>query len=240
MAQPQIRGGLPECLWQRRRGKAGIRAWLGLLQRGAPASEPWAIARRGKRTKHNAGGYADDRLCRPAAASPTPRARSKSGEMLAFAHIPTGTTTNTRIDQKRFDGKKQAPQLRSEPTSKSAGQHLKTWLRLSHDRGPPQAALPERLIELCVSIPTRYLDGWTGTSPSGGYALLSLTRNDGYSADFASFPRPSLKARYPPSTAVLLSHRQVSFGARNEPAVAGGARVTVSAYRCGGENGRKG
>jgi hypothetical protein len=26
-------------------------------------------------------------------------------EMLAFAHIPTGTTTNTRIDQKGFDGK---------------------------------------------------------------------------------------------------------------------------------------
>jgi hypothetical protein len=25
--------------------------------------------------------------------------------MLAFAHIPTGTTTNTRIDQKGFDGK---------------------------------------------------------------------------------------------------------------------------------------
>ncbi len=25
--------------------------------------------------------------------------------MLSFAHIPTGTTTNTRIDQKGFDGK---------------------------------------------------------------------------------------------------------------------------------------
>ncbi len=24
---------------------------------------------------------------------------------LAFAHIPTGTTTNTRIDQKGFDGR---------------------------------------------------------------------------------------------------------------------------------------
>src|SRR6202163_4327486 len=38
-------------------------------------------------------------------ASPTSRASSKSGEMLAFVHIPTGTTTNTRIDQKGFDGK---------------------------------------------------------------------------------------------------------------------------------------
>src|SRR5439155_24762979 len=38
-------------------------------------------------------GYVDDRLHRP---SPLPRFPSKleSGEMLAFAHIPTGTTAN--------------------------------------------------------------------------------------------------------------------------------------------------
>src|SRR6266404_8845328 len=36
---------------------------------------------------------------------PASRASSKSGEVLAFAHIPTGTTTNTRIDQKGFDGR---------------------------------------------------------------------------------------------------------------------------------------
>jgi hypothetical protein len=30
--------------------------------------------------------------------SPAPRASSQSGEMLAFAHIPTGTTTNKRFD----------------------------------------------------------------------------------------------------------------------------------------------
>ena len=36
---------------------------------------------------------------------PASRASSKSGEMLAFAHIPTGTTTNTRIDQKGFEGR---------------------------------------------------------------------------------------------------------------------------------------
>jgi len=36
---------------------------------------------------------------------PASRASSKSGQMLAFAHIPTGTTTNTRIDQKGFDGR---------------------------------------------------------------------------------------------------------------------------------------
>jgi hypothetical protein len=38
-------------------------------------------------------------------ASPASRASSKSGQMLAFAHIPTGTTTNTRIDQKGFEGR---------------------------------------------------------------------------------------------------------------------------------------
>jgi hypothetical protein len=43
-------------------------------------------------------GFADQRRF------PASRANSKSREMLAFAHIPTGTTTNTRIDQKGFDG----------------------------------------------------------------------------------------------------------------------------------------
>jgi putative transposase len=38
-------------------------------------------------------------------ASPASRASSKNGEMLAFAHIPTGTTTNRRIDQKGFEGR---------------------------------------------------------------------------------------------------------------------------------------
>ena len=38
-------------------------------------------------------------------ASPTSRASSKSGEILAFAYIPTGTTTNRRIDQKGFEGR---------------------------------------------------------------------------------------------------------------------------------------
>ncbi len=38
-------------------------------------------------------------------ASPASRASSKSGGMLAFAHIPTGATTNRRIDQKGFEGR---------------------------------------------------------------------------------------------------------------------------------------
>jgi len=39
-----------------------------------------AIARRGKCTKHNAGGYVDDRLCRPAALPPLPEPARKAGK----------------------------------------------------------------------------------------------------------------------------------------------------------------
>ena len=38
-------------------------------------------------------------------ASPASQASSETGEMLAFAHIPTGTTANRRIDQRGFEGK---------------------------------------------------------------------------------------------------------------------------------------
>jgi hypothetical protein len=70
-------------------------------------------------------------------ASPTSRASAESGEMLAFAHIPTDTTASKEldIDEVKVEASRQP---RSEPTSKSAGLHLKTRLRLSHDRGPPQ------------------------------------------------------------------------------------------------------
>ena len=44
-------------------------------------------------------GFAD-RLRFPRFAS-----QLESGQMLAFAHIPTATTTNTRIDPKGFDGR---------------------------------------------------------------------------------------------------------------------------------------
>jgi len=40
----------------------------------------------------------DDRLCRPAPLPPASRANSTSGEMLAFAHIPTGTAANKGFD----------------------------------------------------------------------------------------------------------------------------------------------
>src|SRR6516225_8789527 len=63
-----------------------------------------ATTRRAKFTT-KACGYVDDRRCRPSALPPASRASSETGEMLAFAHIPTGTTANRRIDQRGFEGK---------------------------------------------------------------------------------------------------------------------------------------
>ena len=53
-----------------------------------------ATARRAKYTK-KACGYVDDRLCRPTTRSRY-RAGSESGEMLAFARIPTGAAADKR------------------------------------------------------------------------------------------------------------------------------------------------
>src|SRR6266446_5960484 len=63
-----------------------------------------AIARRGKFTR-KACGYVDDRLCRTAALPPLPRASSESGEMLAFAHIPTGATASKELDVEEVKGR---------------------------------------------------------------------------------------------------------------------------------------
>ena len=61
--------------------KAGIGSWLAFYNqerqhqslgyRTPGLSHAWAIARRVRPTKQNAGGYVDDRLGRPAAPSPT-------------------------------------------------------------------------------------------------------------------------------------------------------------------------
>src|SRR5207248_9342148 len=55
--------------------------------------EPWFTPRH-NRQESTAGGYVDDRRCRPVALPPASRASSKSGEMLVLAHIPTGPTNN--------------------------------------------------------------------------------------------------------------------------------------------------
>ena len=72
--------------------KAGIGAWLGLLQHGAPAPEP-----RLSHTAANLPGRPVDMWTiglPTGCASPASRASSEGGEMLTFAHIPTGTTAN--------------------------------------------------------------------------------------------------------------------------------------------------
>jgi hypothetical protein len=61
------------------------------ITRGAASPRPPLLHAR------NARGYVDDRLAPTGSASPASRASSESGEVLAFAHIPTGTTTATRF-----------------------------------------------------------------------------------------------------------------------------------------------
>src|SRR3954452_20340841 len=91
----------------------------------------WAIAHHVRPTKQKADGYVDDRLRRPAAPSPTspPAQPPITGLML----------TRTTIEAMSCP----SHQPRSEPTSKSAGLHLRRRLRLSHDRGPPHGAPPK-------------------------------------------------------------------------------------------------
>ena len=71
--------------------------------------------------------------------------RSASPTGGAFAHIPTGTTANHRInvdeEEHRSDAMTAATSARSEPVGKSAGLHLRRRLRLSRDRGPPQSIM---------------------------------------------------------------------------------------------------
>src|ERR1700730_11405072 len=95
-----------------------------------------AIARRGKCTKHNAGGYVDDRLCRPAALPPLPEPARKAGKCSPSPTSPPARPPTQGLIKRVLP----APQWRSEPTSKSAGLHLKTRLRLSHVRGPPHSS----------------------------------------------------------------------------------------------------
>jgi hypothetical protein len=73
-------------------------------------------------------------------ASAVSRASSEGGEMLAFAHIPTGTTVNKAID---IEGLKSGgAALATTMTTigadiETGGLHLNKRLRLSHKSGPP-------------------------------------------------------------------------------------------------------
>src|SRR5215468_1237410 len=103
VAQSQIRGGLPPCLCNCGRSQGRYWRLAGLLQHRAPASESGlshaAADLPGRPVDMWTIGVAD--RC----ASPASRASSESREMLAFAHIPTGTTTNNGFDIDEVNGR---------------------------------------------------------------------------------------------------------------------------------------
>jgi hypothetical protein len=73
--------------------------------------------------------------------------------MLAFAHIPTGTTTDNGFDIDEVNGRFVEPVA---PTAIGADietgrVHLKKWLRLSHDRGPPHIAAAPGFLDSGIS-----------------------------------------------------------------------------------------
>jgi hypothetical protein len=79
-------------------GRSQNRYWrlARFLQHGASAPEP---GYRTPRQIYQEGLWTWGRSALPTGcASPASRASSESGEMLAFAHIPTGATTNNGVD----------------------------------------------------------------------------------------------------------------------------------------------
>ena len=84
--------------------KAGIGAWLDFYNK---ERQHQSLSYR-TRGQIYACGYVHDRRCQPAAL-PASRASSESGEMLAFAHIPTGTVANKGFDIDEVKGRLAAP-----------------------------------------------------------------------------------------------------------------------------------
>src|SRR5271155_3068100 len=79
VAQPEVRGGLPQCLML-----ALPKPGLGLAPGSAStmrsaSTRAWVTVRRGKSTMR-AYGYVDDRLRRPAALPPLPEQARKAGK----------------------------------------------------------------------------------------------------------------------------------------------------------------
>ena len=76
--------------------KAGIGAWLGFYN---DERQHQSLGYRTPRQIYKEGLWICGRSASPTgSASPASRASSESGERLAFAHIPTGTTANKQID----------------------------------------------------------------------------------------------------------------------------------------------
>src|ERR1700730_13805618 len=76
--------------------KIGVGAWLSFYNDERPHQ---SLGYRTPRQIYQEGLWICGRSAPPTGcASPTSRASSESGEMLAFDHIPTGATTNTRFN----------------------------------------------------------------------------------------------------------------------------------------------
>jgi Integrase core domain len=76
--------------------KAGIGAWISFYN---DERQPQSLGYRTPRRVYEEGLWVCGRSASPTGcASPASRASSESGEMLAFAHIPTGTTASKGID----------------------------------------------------------------------------------------------------------------------------------------------
>jgi putative transposase len=87
--------------------KAGIGAWLDFYNEERPHQ---SLGYRTPRQIYQEGLWICGRSAVPTGcASPASRASSESGEMLAFAHIPTGTTANTGLAIDEVTGRTVAP-----------------------------------------------------------------------------------------------------------------------------------
>ena len=83
--------------------KAGIGCWLDFYN---AERQHQSLGYRTPRQIYQQGLWIYGRSALPTGcASPASRASPESGEMLAFAHIPTGTTTNNRIDIDEVNGR---------------------------------------------------------------------------------------------------------------------------------------
>ena len=87
--------------------KAGIGAWLDFYN---IERQHQSLGYRTPRQIYQEGLWICGRSALPTGcASPASRASSESGEMLAFAHIPTGTTINKGIDVEDLQSRGAAP-----------------------------------------------------------------------------------------------------------------------------------
>src|SRR5215831_18717183 len=75
-------------------------------QQARKLTQPQSLGYRTPRQIYQGGLWICGRSALPTGcASPASRASSEGGEMLAFAHIPTGATTNNRIDIDEVNGR---------------------------------------------------------------------------------------------------------------------------------------